>query len=178
MLVLFQVCFFVGLGLALVSFICGHVFSGFGVDGLDFSAFGMDVSLPLSPIPYILGITVFGGIGWILWKTENPPALVFIILIAAAAGILIAVLFQLFIIKPLKKAENTSAPDAEELIGLLAVVTEKIPAHGFGEITYVIHGNSFAAPAKATTDAELAKGSEVSICWIEDHVFYVAEINI
>lgn len=177
MLTVFQVCFFVGIGLALLSFIMGHLCDFMGIDGLHFDLFSVDFALPSSPVLYVLAATVFGGLGWILMKAAHPLPLALIIIIAAAAGFLAAFLFNLGIIRPLRKAQNTSAPETEELIGRLARVTEHIYEHGFGEITYVVNGNSYSAPARSTTGEALKKGSEVSICWIEDHVFYVANIE-
>lgn len=180
MLLLFQVCFFVGLGLVILSFIAGSLLDFLGIDGidLDLDMFGPDISLPLSPRLLILFVTVFGGIGWILMNSNHPLSAFLIILIAAASGLAASLLFQIAIIIPLKKAENTSAPDTEELIGVLARVTERVPEKGFGEITYIVNGNSYTAPAKSTTGEAIKKGDDVSICWIEEHIFYVANIDL
>ena len=81
-------------------------------------------------------------------------------------------------IRALKKAQNTSAPEEDELIGLAAKVNETILENGFGEITYFIHGNSFVAPAKSVNSIQIKKGCEVSICWIKEHIFYVTPISM
>ena len=183
MTAVFQVCFFVGLLLTVLTLILGGVvdFLGIGdMEGLDmdFSLVGLGInfSIPLNPAIYIVLLTVFGGIGMIL-ETSTGLAGIFIILIALAAGILVSMLLYRFVIKPLKKAQNTSAPDSDDLIGVLAVVTEKIQENGFGQISYVVNGNTFTAPAKATKGTEIAAGEEVSICWIQEHVFYVAHLK-
>ena len=62
------------------------------------------------------------------------------------------------------------------LIGVLAKVQESIPEKGYGEIAYVVNGNSYTAPAKTTDGHPIAKGTEVSICWVEQYVFYVVEV--
>lgn len=174
MLLLFQICFFVGVGLTILSFIFGSLFDFLGVDGIDLGS--LDISLPLSPIVYILGITTFGGGGWILHIIfPNCPSPL-VVIISLFVGIFTAALFYKGVISPLHKAENTSAPAQEELVGLVAKVVEKIPENGFGEISYIVNGNTYIAPAKSTDNAPIEKQTDVSICWIEQYVFYVSKL--
>lgn len=173
MLLLFQVCFFVGIALIIISLLLGSVFDIVGIDGLNLDFGGSSLALPVSPVVFVLFTAIFGGIGWVL--TDYAPGLLglFIVLIAVVSGIIICFLVQHFIITPLKKAQNTSAPEAHELIGLPAVVSETIFEQGFGEIRYVINGNSYTSPAKSIDGGELKTGINVAICWIEGYVFYV-----
>ncbi len=179
MLFVFQVCFFVGIGLTVVSFILGNLFEAVGIDGLDLDVdiFGNSVFLPVSPVLFVLFFTVFGGMGWIMVDIWPSLAMFIIVLISISAGLFVSGLVHHFVIKPLKKAQNTSAPNAEELVGIRATVTESICLGGFGEIRYVVNGNSFASPAKATNGGGIKAGKEVAICWIEEHVFYVASLD-
>lgn len=179
LLAVFQVCFFVGIGLIVLSLIFGSFFEAIGIDGLDldFDVFGVDLFLPVSPILYILFSTVFGGVGWILIDSKYIIPKIFIIIISLASGLAISVMVNYLVIKPLKRAQNTSTPSAEELVGLRASVTETIFQDGFGEISYVINGNSYTSPAKSTTGEEIIKGKDVAICWIENYVFYVTGID-
>ncbi len=182
MSVVFQVCFFVGLLLTVLLILGGIVpIPGIGdAEGADMDisleGLGIHFSIPLNPTIYIVLLTVFGGVGMIL-ESSTGLAGIFILLIALAAGILVSLLLYRFVIRPLKRAENTSAPDSEDLIGVLAVVTERIPENGFGQISYVVNGNTFSAPAKSTKGGRVAAGEEVSICWIQDHVFYVVPLK-
>lgn len=183
MMVVFQVCFFVGIALAVLSVVLGGLTDFLGIDGadgvdwdLELDSLGIDISLPLNPVIYIVLITVFGGVGMILKTTTGFTAFV-ILAISLAAGIAAGFALYRLVIRPLKKAQNTSSPDTEELIGVLASVTEKIQANGFGQISYVVNGNSFTAPARSTRQEEIAAGTEVSICWIQEHVFYVAPLE-
>ncbi len=173
MLLLFQVCFFVGIALIILSLLLGSVFDIAGVDGLNLDFAGSPLALPISPVVAVLFSTIFGGIGWLL--TEYVPGLMWIIdlLIAVVAGVIICYLMQHFIVTPLKKAQNTSTPEAHDLIGLPAAVSETIPANGFGEIRYTINGNSYTSPAKSIDGGELKAGANVAICWIEGYVYYV-----
>lgn len=177
MTLLFEICFFVGIGLTLVSLVIGQFGDIVGVDGLDIGDIGIDFLLPLSPMIYVLFCTVFGGMGLILLKVCPSLSMILILVIAICTGIIISAGFYRGIIIPLKKAQNTSAPAQEELIGVLAKVQESIPKNGYGEIAYVVNGNSYIAPAKTTDGHSIQKGCEVTICWIEQYVFYVIEID-
>lgn len=176
MLLVFQICFFVGIGLIVLSFLLGGIFDMVGFDGLDldFDFTSSPVFLPISPVLLELFVMVFGGVGWIMLDVKSPLAPLFIILIAVAAGLLISIAMYRFVLLPLKKAQNTSTPNAEDLVGLRATVSETILEGGFGEIRYVINGNSYTSPAKATNGMEIKAGKEVAICWIEQCVFYVS----
>lgn len=172
---LFMVCFFTGIGLTILTVVFGHFFELFGVDGfLDFS---VDIGIPTSPMVYVLGITVFGGMGLILPDVFPKFPVWLIVLLAVFVAVIIATGFYRGVLVPLKKAQNTSAPDQEELIGVLAKVQESIPENGYGEISYIVNGNSYMAPAKTTDGHSIHKGTEVSICWIKDYVFYVIELE-
>ena len=174
---LFEVCFFAGIGLTLVSVILGQFFDFLGVGGLDLGDISLDIGLPLSPMVYVLFATVCGGMGLILLKVCSWIPIAGIVVLSILVAAIIAISFFKGIIVPLRKAQNTSAPAQEELIGVLAKVQESIPAQGYGEIAYVVNGNSFIAPAKTTDGHEIKKGTEVSICWIEQYVFYVTELE-
>lgn len=179
MLTVFQVCFYVGLGLIVLSFILGNLLEAIGIDGLDldFDILGIELFIPFSPMLFILFLTVFGGLGWLLIMNASFLTAIPILVISIGVGIVVCSLVYHLVIKPLKKAQNTSAPGEEELIGLNALVTETIFKERFGQIRYVINGNSFMAPAKATNGSEIKAGKEVAICWIEDHVFYVISME-
>lgn len=178
MLTVFQVCFFVGIAIILVGFLIGNLTDGLGTDGLNLDFIGFDLMLPLSPLLVFLFLTVFGGTGIILYKQENSLSIVVITIISMVLGSGVSYLINRLVILPLKKAQNTSAPEMEELIGLEAEVTETIQKNGFGEITYVINGNTYKSPAKGSEEEFIKAGSKVAICWIKEHVFYVTKINI
>jgi membrane protein implicated in regulation of membrane protease activity len=179
LLTVFQVCFFVGIGLMLLSLIFGNIFEVIGIDGLDLDFdIGLSLFIPISPILLIFFITVYGGVGWLIWNAFPALGVIFIILLAFAAGIVLSTLMNLFVIRPLKKAQNTSTPDSEDLVGLRAKVTETILENGFGEISYVINGNSYTSPAKGIHGEAFKAGQEVVICWITDYIFYVSLFDI
>lgn len=174
---IFQICFYVGLLMIVVAFFIGQICDVTGIDGLDLSIGDVPLLFPFSPLLIFLFATIFGGSGMLLLTYVKWCPYWMILLAAAILGSLVCIGIRKFILIPLKKAENTSAAEADELIGLLAKVNEKVPKGGFGEITYTINGNSYVAPAKSTTGEEISAGTEVSICWIKDHVFYITKID-
>ncbi|ROR31820.1 hypothetical protein EDD66_101439 [Mobilisporobacter senegalensis] len=177
MLAVFQVCFFVGLGLTFLSFLFGSIFDIAGIDGLNLDLLDFDIFLPISPVLIFLFLTVFGGTGWILLDTTTFLLPFFIFIISLVVGAVLCWSIYRFIMIPLKKAENTSSPAEEELIGIRAIVTETIFSGGFGEIRYVVNDNSYTAPAKGIKGEEIKTGKDVAICWIKEHVFYVVEMK-
>lgn len=167
---IFSVSFFVGVGLTLITMIFGHFLDLIDGDGVDL--FDFTIGVPTSPIVYMLFSTVFGGTGLILLQLTNWK-IVWILAFAFGIAILISLTFYNLIIVSLRKAQNTSAPDQKDLIGIRAKVVETIPENGYGEISYVVNGNSFKAPAKSYDEIRIEKNVEVSICFVQDYVFYV-----
>lgn len=179
MLDFYELCFMSGLVLIILSFLLGQVFDLFGTDGLGFDGIDLPISLPVNPLLMILFITLMGGFGSLILLFEPSCYTIISLFLSSSISGLICFLLQHFFINSLKRAQNTSAPSCEELIGLDATVHESIPKGGFGEITYIIHGNSYVAPAKATTlEESISTGTAVTICWIEDHIFYVTNIKL
>lgn len=179
MLTIFQVCFFVGIALIVLSLIFGSVLDAFGLEGLDLDIdfLGNSIFIPINTTLFVLFLAVFGGIGWILTDYVIFLPVFLDVFIAVSSGLFVSILVHLLVLAPLKRAQNTSAPDAKELVGLNAMVSETIFKNGFGEIRYVINGNSFVSPAKSTNGEEIKSGKDVAICWIEDYVFYVANME-
>lgn len=179
MLTVFQVSFCVGVALIVLSLIFGTIFDFLGIEGLDLDIdfLGNSLFIPLNPTLFILFLTVFGGIGWILTDYVVIFPTIIEVGISVLSGLFVSIVIHLLVLKPLKKAQNTSTPDVQELVGLRATVSETILKEGFGEIRYTIHGNSYTSPAKSTSGVEIKAGKEVAICWIENYVFYVASID-
>ncbi len=169
----FTSCFLIGVFVTVVSFLVGGLFDLAGMDGLDLDIGGVDIDIPLSPTVYLGFITVFGATGLILLK-QTSLGNVFIILIAAAAGMACSMFLYRCVILPLRRAQNTSAAEESELLGLEAYVNERITKGKYGEIRYCIHGNSYTSPAKSCDeDLSFEVNEKVYIRRIEDHVFYV-----
>ena len=176
---LFQICFWVGVLFTVTTFILGQFFDFADVDGdIDFDAdFDFDGDVPgyaispLKPIIITAFVTVFGGVGLILLRRGTPDELAVIISLAAAF-VVSATIYKLIIV-PLYKAQNTSAISQVSLIGMEAKATLAITDKIFGNIVYIVGGNTYSSPAKALEDEAIAKGEVVIIKKIENNVFYV-----
>lgn len=176
MRMVFQICFTVGIGITVMSFFMGNLLQAAGIKGLklDLGLLKNSVFLPVRPVLTELFIVVFGGIGWIILDVHSSLPQAFILLIAVIAGLFIIAAVYHFVIKTLKTAQNSGSPNAEELVGQKATVSEVIYSGGAGKIRYVMNESTFISPARATNGEEIAEGKEVSIRWIEDSIFYVA----
>ena len=196
MLLLFQVCFGVGIGYAVISFFLGELFELGGVDGgvdldadfdfdidldvgfdtdAEFSTAGGNSVTPLKPVCIAAFICVFGGSGMIFLPNFGP---LLALMLAATSGLIIAWMLFKFLLVPLHKAQNTSTVEKQSLIGSKAVVTEKIPQGQFGKITYYVNGNIYSAPAKSENGSEISRNANVEITHIEKNTYFVTDIAL
>jgi len=172
---IFYICFGVGVGFTVLSFVVGQLFDFMGLDGitdleLDGDWFGFGIS-PLKPVVLAAFVIVFGGVGIILTNKEFP--LYVTIGISLGCGVLVSALLYRFIIVPLHKAQNTSVVSQQSLIGYVAKVTLGMSQENMGRISYIVHGNTYSAPAKSYQGESLEKGDEVIITDIYNNIFYV-----
>lgn len=171
----FMVCFIVGCGYVVISFLAGElldigdIFSGdFDVDFDGFSG-----ASPFKPVIIAIFLAVFGGIGLILYPDKTYVWALGISFIVAS---IISYCMYKFVVVNMYNAQNTSAVDVQSLVGHTATVTEKIPEGKFGKITYVVNGNTYTAPAKSIDGGEISRGLDVKIVLIEKHIFFVRVI--
>lgn len=169
---MFFASFAIGVGYTVISLILGSFLVGF--DGFD-SGTSTSVS-PLRPVPIAAFLTVFGGVGILLYGGVWSAILV--IVIAAAIGLASTYILVRFVLLPLAKAQNTSSISQKELLGETATVSEKIFESGFGKISYAVSGSITTSPAKSEGGGEILVGEKVEITNIENKIFYVKKINI
>ena len=131
----------------------------------------MSAFLPLRPTSIICFFAVAGGVGsigiqlgWLRIMTH---------ILAIGSGYLLSMLLGVLLPKKLAKAQNTSAAERRELIGLKARVVSAILENGYGRITYVVRENAHSAPAKHIDGKRVAQGATVVICKIHNSTFYV-----
>lgn len=169
---LFWVCFGVGVGYTIISFLMGQLFDFFDFDGS--FEIGSNIS-PLKPAVIAAFITVFGGTGIILMKYN----IIFLVSLSISFALAFAVAFVIykFVIVQLYKAQNTSAVEQQKLIGQRAKVSLTIRQGGYGKITYIINGNTYNSPAKTEDGCELKSGEEVEIVYIDKNTYYVKKLK-
>src|SRR6266436_557143 len=181
-LLVYQICFGVGLLFAIVSAFAGHLFGGHdahvdvGTGGhaeAGFQDTGMPGLSPFSPTSICSFITAFGGLGMIFSHIEAtrspwlsaPLALVGALMIAAAVIWLFGTIFH--------KTQSSSESRVGTLVGMIGTIITPIPANGVGEIAYVQGGSRYTAPARDERGAPVANGQTVKIVRIVGSQFYV-----
>lgn len=171
---IYLVCFFLGLGFALLSGLLSGVFTGDAGAHIDHvphmdgggalegshSAGNVHFS-PLSPVTIAMFISTFGGVGVLLKKAGLP---LFVHLPAAAfSGIVVGGLVSFLFYKIMASTQASSHARANEAIGADAEVTIPIPHQGLGEVAYVLRGSRYTNPAKTADAKELPVGTAVKI---------------
>jgi len=168
---IYLVCFFLGLGFAILSALLAGVFGGHAGPHVDAGGVHVDLGAshtdgthapatdgsvhfsPLSPVSIALFITTFGGIGLLLKKLGFPS------LVQLPAGMISglivggAVSYGFFRI--MLATQASSHARAGEEIGIEAEITVPIPNDGLGEIAYVVRGTRFTNPARTLDGKEL-----------------------
>ena len=167
----YKILFLAGLVYTTITALLGTVFDVFNIGG----DIDLDGDLPwfsiFKPVTIVSFITVFGGVGLIGINLELNQVLNFCIAVVTAFIALYSI--NKFIVIPLHKAQNTSAPTNEDLIGIKATVISTIYEDGFGRISYSFKGNRYTSPAKHLEEKAIKKGEEVQICEIREKIFYV-----
>lgn len=185
---IYLVCFFLGLGFAIISGLLSGVFSGAdggvdgggdvdagGADGADGGDGGVHFS-PFSPVVLAMFIASFGGAGIIFKKVLEWP-LIAHVPAAGACGVGIATLVFLFFWKLFKMAQGTSQVRASEAIGIQAEITVDIPNDGLGQIGYTLGGMRHTNPAKSVGGKELPAGLVVKIVDRVGNTYLVEKTN-
>ena len=157
----FVVILGVGVGYAVLGFLVGELLGGGDLNG--FAA--------MKPSVISAFVIVFGGAGLLLLRAGFLPFTALPLAALAAAGVSFA--FNLFIVLPLYRAQNTSTYEIQSLIGQRAQVTERIPQGQYGKITYTFKDNICTAPAKSEDGSEIPRYTAVEIVYIEKNTYYV-----
>jgi hypothetical protein len=168
---IYLVCFFLGLGFAVLSALMAGVFGGHAGPHVDVGGAEVDLGgihtngthvgptdgsvhfSPLSPVSIALFVTTFGGIGLLLKKFGTPTVVQ--LPIAAVSGIVVGGLVSYAFYKIMQATQGSSHPRTGEEIGIEAEVTVPIPNDGVGEIAYVVRGTRFTNQARTVDGKEL-----------------------
>ncbi|MCL2616393.1 MAG: NfeD family protein [Defluviitaleaceae bacterium] len=156
----FFVCFGVGVGFVVISFLIGEI------GGESFSA-GASFLTPSVIASFLM---VFGGVGLI---AQHRTVEVVAIGVSALAALAVSYLFFRFVIIPLRRAQNTSTVEKQSLIGRDATVVEFIPQGRFGKIALSVNGSKLSGPAKSEDGNEIARNQTVEIVYIDKNTYHV-----
>jgi len=183
--IIYLICFFLGLGFAIICGLLAGVFSG-GAEGaghVDVSGGHVDVgghpvapgeSVPLSPVNPItiaMFVATFGGSG-ILFQRLGLDPLVQILLAGASAFAVGAGSFYFFF-KVMGVFEVTSVSQQEEAVGLEAEVITAIPADGVGQIAYNVRESRLTGTARTADGKPLPANAVVKITKIVGAILIV-----
>ena len=177
---IYAICFFLGLGFAVLSAVLAGVFGGFdagldvggdvgGVDGGDAGHFS-----PWNPTIIAMFLGSFGGAGMICQRAGLTSPFVQLP-IALSAGFGVGAVTFWLMLKFFQGAKASSEVKLADVIGKEAEVTVGILPGEVGQIVYIMGGRHLAQ-ATAVDRAEIPTGSNVKIRKIVGTTFYVERI--
>lgn len=188
--IVYLICFFLGLGFAIISGLLSGVFSGgaeahLDVGGGDAGAGGghgdaahggaMDGTVhfsPMSPVVLAMFVATFGGAGIIYKKVLDLPLAAHIPLaLVSALGVAAAVFYVFY--KIFAVSQSSSEARSAEVIGMEAEVTVPIPHEGLGQIAYTIAGTRYTNPARTADGKELPAHAMVRILRLVGNTYIV-----
>lgn len=179
---IFLICFLTGFGILLFNLIFGSLSDFFSIDlDLDFDThlqgdhIGHGLLGFLSPSTLSGFLIAFGGMGLFFTYLALPLLIIWPIAILSGG---VSGWLLLKLMRVLKKLENGSAADKDDLVGLPAQVVGAIQEGGYGSIRYVFNGNTFTSPAVSYDGTPISQGTAVAIVAIEKHLYYVSQINL
>lgn len=153
---LFLVCFWLGLVLTILLSLSGtahlfhwHVHPGHGAS-------------VLHPTTVLTFLTTFGGVGYLLTKAGFVGGVI-IVVVALAAGLFLAWLVFLMLIKVFVRGEQVMEERDYELVGTVGHVSVSIAMRGVGEVKYVLHDTIRSIGARSADGRALASGTKVVI---------------
>ncbi len=165
-------CLVFGVLFAIVSVIFGDVISSAMDGALDFLSTDW-----LQPMTLATGVTMFGGVGWLL--TDNSQfgtGAVLVLSLLAAIGS--AVLIHLAYVRPMQRSENSTSFSMAELAGTIAEVITPIPASGCGEVLISAGAGGRSNQIAASFDGvEIEEGARVVVVETREHVLYVSKLD-
>lgn len=184
---LYLLCFMVGFGLSLMSFVLGdlhlhlhlpfHLHFG-GVGDVHGAHAGHGATHGAGQFPVINFGTItaflawFGGAGYLLTKYTGVLART-VLGLAIIAGSVGASIVFLFIAKVLMRHERNLDPSDYDMIGVLGKMSNPIRAGGTGEIVYSQEGTRHVCGARSETGEAIEKGLEVVVTRYEKGIAYV-----
>lgn len=180
MITLYLVCFLVGLGLSIVSFVSGldrvnvfdHIFGHVhhGPGGHHHHHLGKRTLSPFNAASITAFLAWFGGGGMVLHQLTAWTE-VAIVAGSLGSGFLGGSLVNRFLGLILTRERPLQATT---LIGAIGRVTSRIREGGTGEIVFAINGTRKVSAARSDSGGEIDKGAEVVIVRMEKGIAYVS----
>ena len=193
LMLVYLVCFGVGLVFTIISAFMADVFGGHDVhvdlggghDGAGggthaeggFASHEMPGFSPLSPTVIASFLTAFGGIGLVLSRIESTRSVLISAPLSIVGGFVIAALIFWMFDTVFRRTQGSSESRVATLSGMAATIITPIAPHGVGEIAYVQSGTRYTAPARCESNENLTNGEAVIITRVVGTQFYVTRVN-
>lgn len=126
----------------------------------------------LNPVLILAFITFFAAGGFIFEKVTSLNSFI-IMFISAGISVLLDVLLNVFVLVPMKSAEQSLSYTEKSLEGRIGKIIIPIPQQGFGEVVIESSSGMISKPAASFDDVQIPEGAEVLIIEVRDSVLYV-----
>jgi hypothetical protein len=176
----YLICFLVGLGISLFSWLAGsvhihlpHLHIHFGSHGHAAHAGGHGQGPAVINIGTIAAFLAwFGGTGYLL-RQYYAVGLLIALGVAILSGFAGAAIVFWFLAKLLAREDGGLDPADYDMIGVLGRVSSTIRSSGTGEMMFSQMGTRRSAPARSEGGLEISKGAEVVVTRYERGIAYV-----
>lgn len=143
-----------------------YLFFGDVLEGIE------DATGFLNPVLILAFITFFSAGGYILEKITSLNSMI-IIIVAALVAALLDVLLNVFVLVPMKSAEQSLSYTEKSLEGRVGKAIISIPQQGFGEVVIESYSGMISKPAASFEDVPISEGTEVLVIEVRNGVLYV-----
>ena len=148
------------------------------MDALDGALEAVDLGGAFDPLSAVFGVTLFGGAGLVL-DAYTDLGQVPEVVIAAAVGLVAAVVLHTVYVKPMKASENSTGFSVREYAGKTGELATGVPAGGFGEVVVRMGASTTFQTAASFSGAPIPSGTAVVVVEVDaDGVLLVAPLDL
>lgn len=135
---------------------------------------GIFESIPFLHPVLVLSFFIFlSAMGYVLEWFMDWSSLI-ILIISSILSIIFVTLLHLFVLVPIRSAEQSWGYSEEALIGSVGTAIVSIPIDGYGEVMVQWKSGVISKPAVSYDNEAIARDERVLIIEIKDGVFYVS----
>lgn len=147
------------------------------MDALDGALEALDLGGAFDPLSAVFGVTLFGGAGLMLDAYADlgqTPEVV----IAAAVGLVAAVLLHTVYVKPMKQSENSTGFSVREYAGKTGELATGVPTGGYGEVVIRMGASTTFQTAASFSGDPIPSGTAVVVVEVDpEGVLLVAPLD-
>ncbi|WP_339177664.1 hypothetical protein [Oceanobacillus sp. FSL W7-1293] len=135
---------------------------------------GIFESIPFLHPVLVLSFFIFlSAMGYVLEWFMDWSSLI-ILIISSILSIIFVTLLHLFVLVPIRSAEQSWGYSEEALIGSVGTAIVSIPIDGYGEVMVQWKSGVISKPAVSYDNEAISQDERVLIIEIKDGVFYVS----